>query len=176
MTGDAQAGAWPVLSKDDDGLLNEIHEILGARVSGDPYSSDGTFAEYISSLPPGLRAMAATHWLDMSLTLDSITWHFGNFGEPGLVAQTEEGLTELGLNELASCFKEAKELMVPLLAGRTEEEGDPYEILERKGLRQLGRAIDQRAWDLDNLGRGESVIYNAWIRFARKRPERVFVS
>jgi hypothetical protein len=57
--------------------------------------------------------MAATHWLDISLTLDSITWHFGNFGEPQLVAETEAGLRELGLHELASCFVEAKELMLP---------------------------------------------------------------
>jgi len=45
--------------------------------------------------------MAATHWLDISLTLDSITWHFGNFGEPHLVVETEAGLQELGLQELA---------------------------------------------------------------------------
>jgi hypothetical protein len=48
--------------------------------------------------------MAATHWLDISLTLDSITWHFGNFGEPGLVAETEAGLRELGLHELTSAL------------------------------------------------------------------------
>jgi len=35
--------------------------------------------------------MAATHWLDISLTLDSLTWHFGNFGERQLVAETEAG-------------------------------------------------------------------------------------
>jgi len=34
-------------------------------------------AQILTTLPPGLRAMAATHWLDVSLTLDSITWHFG---------------------------------------------------------------------------------------------------
>lgn len=120
--------------------------------------------------------MAATHWLDLSLTLDSITWHFGNFGEPGLVEQTEEGLTELGLPDLASCFREAKELMVPLLAGRKEEDGDPYEILESRDLRQVGRAIDRRAWDLENLGPKRSVIYDAWVRYAREHPERVFSS
>jgi hypothetical protein len=73
--------------------------------------------------------------LDISLTLDSITWHFGNFGEPGLVAETEAGLRELFLHELAQCFVEARGLMAPLLAKRTEADGDPYEILERAGLR-----------------------------------------
>jgi hypothetical protein len=169
-----QTERWPALLKEDDGLLKEIQATLTSRVQGNPYSSDGTFAENLSSLPHGLRAMAATHWLDVSLTLDSITWHFGNFGEPGLVAETEEGLTELGLHELRVCFTAAKELMQPLLAGRTEADGDPYEILEREGLRAAGRALDRRAWDLDNLGPRRSVIYQAWVRYAREHPERVF--
>jgi hypothetical protein len=168
-----QTERWPALLKDDDGLLKEIQALLTSRVQGNPYSDDGAFARSLSSLPRGLRAMAATHWLDISLTLDSITWHFGNFGEPALVAQTEEGLTELGLDRLQLCFTEAKTLMQPLLAGRTEADGDPYEILERKGLRAAGRALDRRAWDLDP-DRGKSVIYDAWVRYAREYPEQVF--
>ncbi|MEI9813519.1 MAG: hypothetical protein WDO18_13125 [Acidobacteriota bacterium] len=78
--------------------------------------------------------MAATHWLDISLTLDSITWHFGNFGDPPLVAETEAGLHELGLHELASCFAGAKELMLPLLANRSEGDVDPFEILKQAAL------------------------------------------
>ena len=87
---------YPSLEKDDAGLLSDIQAILSVRALGDPYSEDGAFALNLASLPPGLRAMAATHWLDISLTLDSITWHFGNFGEPYLVAETEAGLQELG--------------------------------------------------------------------------------
>src|SRR5882672_5898584 len=70
-------------------------KLLSARVTGNPYGADGQFAESIALLPPGLRAMAATHWLDISL-LDSITWHFGNFGEPRLVAHTEMGTSRIG--------------------------------------------------------------------------------
>ena len=99
---------WPVLDNDDAGLLKEIQQLLTTTVAGDPYGDDGAFAASIAVLPPGLRAMAATHWLDISLTLDSITWHFGNFGEPQLIAETEAGLRELGLHELASCFVELK--------------------------------------------------------------------
>ena len=79
---------WPVLEKDDAGVLKELQGLLAARAVGNPYAADGNFATTIALLPPGLRAMAATHWLDISLTLDSITWHFGNFGEPALVAET----------------------------------------------------------------------------------------
>src|SRR5579863_5209873 len=128
MTPDHQR--WPALEKDDAGVKMQLEELLTASVNslGDPYSSDGSFAATIAPLPPGLRAMAATHWLDISLTLDSITRHFGNFGEPQLVAETEAGLRELGLHELASCFAEAKELMLPLLAQRTESDGGIDEI------------------------------------------------
>jgi hypothetical protein len=164
---------WQALEKDDAGLKTELEQLLTSRTVGDPYSKDGSFAANIARLPPGLRAMAATHWLDISLTLDSITWHFGNFGEPGLVAQTEAGLHELGLHELAECFVEAKNLMTPLLAQRTEA-GDPYEILERAGFKDRAEEIDQRADALDDLGLGESVIYKAWIRYTRQHPDRVF--
>ncbi len=118
--------------------------------------------------------MAATHWLDISLTLDSITWHFGNFGEPNLVAETEVGLKELGLHELASCFAEARDLMVPLLAQRKEADGDILEILTQAGLGARGDELDQRARALDNLGLERSVIYEAWIRYVRAHPEKVF--
>ena len=120
--------------------------------------------------------MAATHWLDVSLTLDSITWHFGNFGEPRLVAHTEMGLHELGLHDLAQLFVEAKELMLPLLSRRTKSNGDPYEILKSAGLKERGDEIDKRARALDDLGSGRSAIYEAWVRYARQYPERVFQS
>ncbi|MGA2653654.1 MAG: hypothetical protein ABSF28_24305 [Terracidiphilus sp.] len=164
----------PALQKDDDGLLTELLQMLAACAVGNPYSDDGDFAESLESLPSGLRAMAATHWLDISMTLDSITWHFGNFGEPNLVAQTEAGLHELGLHDLASCFCDAKELMLPLLANRTESDGDPYEILEREGVRAAADTLDRRAWDLDDLGPGKSLIYDAWVKYARQYPEKVF--
>ena len=91
-----------------------------------------------------------------------------------MVAETEAGLRELGLHELAGCFVEARDLMIPLLAHRTEGDGDPYEILERAGLRERADEIDRRAWALDDLGPGESVIYQAWLRYTRQHPERVF--
>jgi hypothetical protein len=165
---------WPALHKDDAGLQKELEKLLTSRVQGDPYADDGTFAANLALLPSGLRAMAATHWMDINLTLDSLTWHFGNFGEPQLVTETEAGLRELGLHELASCFVEAKELMLPLLAQRTEADGDPYEILERAGLSTRAEELDERASALGNLGSGKSAIYEAWIQYTRQHPERVF--
>jgi len=164
---------WPALIKDDDALLEELFATLTARVQGNAYSSDGSFATNLAVLPVGLRAMGATHWLDISLTLDSITWHFGNFGEPSFVAETEKGLLVLGLQELHTVFCEARDLMIRLLNRRTAADGDPYQILERKGLRERGDEIDRRAWALHDLANG-SPIYAAWTQYAREHPERVF--
>jgi len=93
-----------------------------------------------------------------------------------LVAETEAGLRELGLDDLASCFVEAKELMIPLVARRTEADGDPYEIVKQAGLEERADELDQRARSLDDLGPDRSVIYEAWIRYTRQHPERVFGS
>lgn len=107
----------------------ELEELLTARAVGDPYSQDGSFAANIAQLPPGLRAMAATHWL-----------------------------------------------MIPLLARRKEAEGDPYELVKRAGIEKRAEELDRRTWALDDLGPGKSVIYEAWIRYTRQHPERVFGS
>lgn len=166
---------WPALAKDDEALLEELQSILTERVKGDPYREDGGFAAGIAALPVGLRAMAATHWLDISLTLDSITWHFGNFGEPGLVAETEAGLRELGLCDLAAVFCDARDLMVPLFKERGPDE-DPDDLYARKGVQQQVEALDDRAWALDNLRGTRSVIYEAWVRYTRQHPDRVFAA
>ncbi len=167
---------WPALQKDDDGLMGELFQLLTVHALGNAYSGDGSFAANIARLPLGLRAMGATHCLDISLAIDSITWHFGNFGEPHLVTETEAGLRELGLHDLARCFVEAKELMQPLLAERTEADGDAHEILERAELTHRADELDRQAWELGKLGPGKSAIYGAWVRYARQHPERVFIT
>ena len=88
---------WPALEKDDAGLMKELLHLLTIHAVGDPYSAVGSFAANIARLPPGLRAMAASHWLDVSLTLDSITWHFGIWQE-----EFQERFGPKGQNELWS--------------------------------------------------------------------------
>lgn len=168
--------AWSGLDKNDKDLLEDLFRILSDRVSGNPYAADGQFAASLAELPQGLRAMAATHWLDLSLTLDSITWHFGNFGESNLVAETEAGLRELGIHGLAECFAQARDLMMPLLARRTEADGNSDEILDRNGLTEIANELNERASTLGNKGADhkQSAIYAAWVRYARTRPENVF--
>jgi hypothetical protein len=164
------------LPADDEALLKMISDRLGTRVGASPYASDGSFAEQISSLPVGLRAMAATHWLDLSLTLDDVTWHFLNFGEPNLVEETEKGLRELGLTELADVFHSAYELVKPHLDQMVLDQG--YEdCLQRVGTIEESTRLNDRAWDLAKGPEGAaagSAIYASWITYARRHPALVF--
>jgi hypothetical protein len=50
----------------------------------------------------------------------------------------------------------------------------PDELLRIAGLGQLGHNIDCKGRELRNLDFGKSVIYDAWVRYTRKPPDRVF--
>jgi len=167
---------YPVLALTDEELLKEIFSVLGKSVSplADPYSEDGSYAAAIGNLPSGLRAMAASHHLDVSLTMDDIGWHFLNFGEPGLVRETEAGLRELGLEEIAEYFVEAHAIVDPLKPEITEAE-EYYQCLESRGLiERISELTDKASAKQPKLS--GSPIYAAWVKYARVHPENVFAS
>jgi hypothetical protein len=168
-----QSPCYPALALSDDKLLEEILSLLGRSVNSaaDPYSDDGSYAAAIASLPTGLRAMAATHHLDMSLTMDDIGWHFLNFGEPGLVRETEAGLRELGLSDIAGYFVEALAIVGPLKPEISEPD-DYYECLESRGLMaKINELTDMASAKQPTLA--GSPIYAAWIKYARAHPGSV---
>lgn len=113
--------------------------------------------------------MAATHHLDVSLTLDDIGWHFLNFGEAGFVRATEAGLRELGLSEMAEWFAEASAI-VNSLRVEIAASDDFHECLEEHGQLNRINELTRRARSTGN----KSLIYDAWIRYAREHPENVF--
>lgn len=112
-------------------MVARVFDLLQTHVHADPYGWDGALAREIRGLPPGLRAMAATHHLDVSLTLDDIGWHFLNVGHPSHVEETELGLRELGLCDLAAMFREAYELIRPHLSEIRRPGGDYYAVMKR---------------------------------------------
>jgi hypothetical protein len=89
------------------------------------------------------------------------------------VAQTEEGLLELGLGELARVFDKASALMVPFVE-RMSPEHTPDRLLEKAGLAECGPEINSKAWDLRDPGTDKSAIYDAWVRYTRRHPEQLF--
>ncbi len=164
----------PILALSDEDLLKEIFSVLSKSVSpvADPYSEDGSYAVAIAGLPKGLRAMAATQHLDISLTTDDIGWHFLNFGEPSLVRETEAGLRELGLGDIADYFVEAHSIVDPLKP-EIKEAGDYYDRLESRGLMARINELTDKASERQPIVGGSS-IYGAWISYARRHPEDVF--
>lgn len=111
--------------------------------------------------------MAATHWLDISLTLDDIGWHFLNFDEPNFVKEIENGLRELELNELAEVFRESYNILQPYIDSIINGEVDYYDLLEQNVRIE---SLNKKAWELQP----EGGIYVSWMKYTRKNPERVF--
>jgi len=102
--------------QDDDTILERIFVSLASRLSADPYVWDGGYAMQIRELPPGLRAMAATHDLVVSLSRGDLVCYFRHCGEPNHVQETERGLRELELAEFAELFRDAYETILPHLS------------------------------------------------------------
>jgi hypothetical protein len=171
-----QPQRYPALALGDEKLLEKILSVLGKCVSSaaDPNSDNGSYAAAMASLPAGLRAMAATHHLDISLAMDDIGWHFLNFGEPGLVRETEDGLRELGLGDIADYFVEAHAIVNPLRS-EIKEADDYYDCLESRGLMARINELTDKASARQPTLSG-SPIYAAWIKYARVHPEKVFTS
>jgi hypothetical protein len=164
----------PALQLDDKALLKELLERAGMAMGGaNPYETDGAFARKLLDLPVGLRAMAATYWLDISLCKDDFGWHFLNFGAPALVRETEAALRELGLEQHAAWFAEAHGLMRPLL-GEIESADDYYRVTAERGVRDRVEEISKQAWDADRKAARGSCIFSAWVKYARAKPENVF--
>ncbi|MBL8217173.1 MAG: hypothetical protein JNK87_41010 [Bryobacterales bacterium] len=165
----------PALPLDDKALLDALLERAGMAMEGaNPYESDGAFARKLLELPVGLRAMAATYWLDISISKDDLGWHFLNFGEPALVRETEAALRELGMEQHAAWFAEAHTLMRPLLDEIDSPEGY-YRITEERGVAGRIMAMTKPAWNADRAAPvGKSCIFTAWVRYARAKPQNVF--
>jgi hypothetical protein len=155
---------------EDDVMVSRILELLNAHVHADPYGWDGALAREIRQLAVGLRAMAATHHLDVSLTLDDLGWHFLNFGHPSHVEETEAGLRELGLVDVAALFREAYDLVRPHLPEIRRPSGDYYAVIQKAGCTKRLKELTRRA----RSRLGDQGIYRQWASYARSHPTRVF--
>ena len=96
-----------IAAKSDDDLYDLIARELESRLQPRPPIDE--FVTALQALPPGLRAMAATYDLDVSLALDDLGWHFGNWHNVELAHETIRGLRELGADRMAEIFAGAFE-------------------------------------------------------------------
>jgi hypothetical protein len=147
-----------------DLLMEELQEQIPDEVDVD------VLARLIQSLPTGLRAMAATYQLDVSLALDDLGRHFGNWYSQVLARETVLGLRELGVGEAAEIFEAALKVAVEywdhIGSDDFEEwyEGSPLE----KALEPLNARLLILCSRSQEFG-----LTSCWLEYARKHPERV---
>jgi hypothetical protein len=157
-------------SSSDEQLFALLGEELERRVPADRNSPE--FLRQIGTLPIGLRAMAATYELDVSLALDDLGWHFGNWHSNELSEETATGLEELGATELAKIFRQAYQLAMQYW----EELGSETWMGWYHGseFEHLVSPLDQRARSILDQEGGN--LFKYWVDYARRHPERIGVA
>ena len=157
-----------IQSAESDEALQILLSTELARVIPSDFGSYDDLARHIQTLPVGLRAMAAVHRLDISLTLESLKEHFANF--PGFLyaEETLKGLHELGLDDFAELFETALTAVRPV--GLYEHS----RLLSSELTSQLD-ALSSQMWDLKDRN-GIDSLMDCWAPYARKYPERVLMS
>ena len=156
-----------ISSSTDDELFKLLSQELERLV---PAARDSPeFLPQIRSLPEGLRAMAATYELDVSLTMDDFGWHFGNWHDEALAEETARGLEVLEAPELARLFREAFRLALRYW-GELGSEGWS-EWYHGSPLENAVAPLNDQAWEF--LNQHENGLFHYWINYARKHPSRV---
>jgi hypothetical protein len=122
--------------------------------------------------------MAGMHFFDVSMTLDSLAWHFGNQNDERDLQETLNGLRELELNEIAEMFQQMWIFMKPhMQALQTGDYGGKEfsDWLVDIGAEDFAHDKDRFIWDYCEKS-GKSGMLESWPIYARKYPERCVVS
>jgi len=154
-------------SSSADELFELLGQELGRRLSAPRNSPE--FLHQLQQLPVGLRAMAATYELDVSLALDDLGWHFGNWHDEALADETAHGLEVLDAPELARIFREALRLALPYwseLGGKNWTQWYPGSPLE-----QALAPWNEQAWKI--LKQHKKGIFHYWVTYARTNPNGI---
>ncbi len=152
----------------DDALYDLLARELMRRLPNGRRADDA-FVQELNNLRPGLRAMASTYELDVSLALDDLGWHFGNWRHVGLAQVTLEGLRELGADRMAELFDGA----FLIVQGYWEELGSENwaEWYHGSPLEQALEPLNREAygvWESQEWG-----LFSYWLSYTRQHPERL---
>lgn len=164
-----------VKSASDDDLLDALTAELQRLL---PPAIQANYPELVAAiqrLPIGLRSMAATHRLDVSMSLDDLGWHFYNFHDRAYAEETLAGLLELEAAEVADIFQSAYDLVSPQweeIGKFDSRSGDAFAKWYSKSA--LNKALDPlnlRLWAICN--EQPNGLMQFWLDYARKYPERL---
>ena len=157
-----------------DLLAAELQRLLPEEVRDDP----DRYYRTLSSMPRGLRAMAGIYFFDVSITMDSLAWHFGNQHDVRDVGETLSGLRELELTEIAGYFEQTWKFLEPHRAALESGDFGGKEFgdwLVEIGVQALTDPWDEVIWEHSEQA-GDMGLLASWPAYARKYPERCAVT
>ncbi len=148
----------------DEEVLDLVCRELDRRLP--PMSDLDAYVRGLRTLPVGLRSMAATYQLDVSITLDDLGWHFGNWHHHEYALETARGLRELGAVRAAEVFQEA---YARALQHWDELGAETWmKWYHGSALETAVQPLDKEMWALfDQRPNG---IMGLWIEYARDHP------
>ncbi len=149
-------------------LLSKELESLFLSKEPDPFIAS------LKNAPRGLSAMAAIHELDVSMALDDLAWHFGNWNDERILKATADGLRELEAFEAAELFTRAWETVTPFLSeikAFDAEKEDFHAYLDRTGIQEKINPLSERMLEICREG-GDLGLMQYWLNYAKKYPER----
>jgi hypothetical protein len=163
-------------SPSDEDLLRLLQGELNSLFPPESRRENCVFLSRLQSAPEGLRAMAATFELDVSMTLDDLAWHFVNHHDLDLFEETKLGLQTLGAMEAAKLFEAAFAIVEPFWQelgdiAQGDDFGSIHVWLDERGIQKQIDPLDNQMWKL--LARWpEHGLMHYWITYAREYPQQ----
>lgn len=157
----------------DDEIFKLISAELTARLGPCEGDDLDLFLSRAAPLPAGLRAMAMTYQLDVSLALDDLGWHFANWHHRGYCDATLWALGELEATDQQALFGQAYEVaqqhwdQIGALLDQSFEAFVAW--YPDSDLHERTLPLSRRMWQLQET----KTILGYWVPYARKWPERV---
>jgi hypothetical protein len=169
-------------AQSDDDIFHLLKAELNALFPPDSRRDNAVFLSRLQTAPQGLRAMAATFELDISMALDDLAWHFVNHHDLDLYEETSNGLKELGATEAAELFDAAFAIVKPRweeleTVSQNQESGsaNAHDWLDETGVQKQIDPLSKRMWKLLDQWRDVGLMHY-WITYARAYPERCVTS
>jgi hypothetical protein len=169
-----------IAAKTDEQLFKLLSSELNLRLPEYVQKDNEVLLQALRELPRGLRAMAATHRLDVSMALDDLGWHFYNFNHRKLCDEIQWGLRELGAAEAAELFESARALVEPhweiienlKLSGEENSHTKFADWYKASGLEAALSSFNEKLWEICSTSKDYGLM-SFWLSYARKHPERV---
>lgn len=157
----------------DEALVDLLSAELKSLLPESLQNDRDAYHRALETLPRGLRAMAGMHFFDVSMTLDSLAWHFGNQNDERDLRETLNGLRELEMPEIAELFEQMWGFMKPHMGALQSGDlggKDFSDWLAEIGAEDFASEKDRIIWSYCKK-QGPLGLLASWPRYARKFPE-----